>query len=105
MYQTYCSDASKEDEEVVEIDLQKEYARQRDHMERTVAALKTRLTNHQVAHRTGNSRTMAENVVLIKEINAFRKDVYNIQQKDKKIELLDRNDDDSNASSKRSMYE
>ncbi|XP_019854181.1 PREDICTED: cilia- and flagella-associated protein 57 [Amphimedon queenslandica] len=58
-----------------EKDLHKEYARQREHMERTVASLRKKLTKDSEIHRSDTVRVMQENVSLLKEINDLRREL------------------------------
>lgn len=59
----------------VDADIQKEYARQREHLERSVASLRKKLVKDTEIHRADNVRIMQENVTLIKEINDLRKEL------------------------------
>jgi len=59
----------------VDADIQKEYARQREHLERSVASLRKKLAKDSEIHRADNVRIMQENVSLIKEINDLRKEL------------------------------
>lgn len=59
----------------VDADIQKEYARQREHLERSVASLRKKLTKDTEIHRADNVRIMQENVSLIKEINDLRREL------------------------------
>lgn len=59
----------------VDADIQKEYARQREHLERSVASLRKKLVKDTEIHRADNVRIMQENVSLIKEINDLRKEL------------------------------
>ena len=56
-------------------DAQDEYARQREHLERNVTALKKKLKKESEIHKSDNVRIMQENVTLIKEINDLRKEL------------------------------
>ncbi|XP_066125551.1 cilia- and flagella-associated protein 57 isoform X2 [Saccopteryx bilineata] len=56
-------------------DLQQEYARQRDHLERNLATLKKKVVKESELHRTDYVRIMQENVSLIKEINELRREL------------------------------
>ena len=78
LYQTYF----KIDEESLskgtgqfDGDAQDEYARQREHLERNVTALKKKLKKESEIHKSDNVRVMQENVTLIKEINELRKEL------------------------------
>merc|ERR1712003_564938 len=59
----------------MDVDIQKEYARQRDHLERSVASFRKKLAKDQQIHRADNVRIMQENVSLIKEINDLRREL------------------------------
>ncbi|XP_055202500.2 cilia- and flagella-associated protein 57 isoform X4 [Gorilla gorilla gorilla] len=56
-------------------DLQQEYARQREHLERNLATLKKKVVKEGELHRTDYIRIMQENVSLIKEINELRREL------------------------------
>jgi hypothetical protein len=49
----------------LDTDIQKEYNRQRDYLEKTVASLKKQLSKDSEKHRLDNNRIMQENVTLI----------------------------------------
>ena len=49
----------------VDVDIQKEYNRQREYLERSVASLKRQLTKESEKHRSDNTKIMQENVALI----------------------------------------
>merc|ERR1711893_53755 len=59
----------------VDADIQKEYSRQREHLERSVASLRKKLSKDTEIHRADNVRIMQENVSLIKEINDLRREL------------------------------
>ncbi|XP_068949908.1 cilia- and flagella-associated protein 57-like [Petaurus breviceps papuanus] len=59
----------------VDTDLQQEYIRQREHLERNLATLKKKVLKENELHRTDNVRIMQENVSLIKEINELRREL------------------------------
>ncbi|XP_062337115.1 cilia- and flagella-associated protein 57-like [Osmerus eperlanus] len=66
--------------DVVEIvgmdaDIQREFSRQREHLEHNVASLKRKLAKDTEVHRTDNVKIMKENVSLIKEINELRREL------------------------------
>ncbi|KAJ3172248.1 Cilia- and flagella-associated protein 57 [Geranomyces variabilis] len=68
-------------------DVQQEYARQREHLERTVASLRRKVTKDQNIHRADNVRIMSENVALIKEINQLRRDLKGTRAREKAAEI------------------
>ncbi|XP_066926478.1 cilia- and flagella-associated protein 57-like [Clytia hemisphaerica] len=76
LYGKYVSDDTPE-EASVDLDIQKEYARQREHLERSVASLRKKLAKDTEIHRADNVRIMQENVYLIKEINDLRRELKN----------------------------
>ncbi|XP_071953863.1 cilia- and flagella-associated protein 57-like isoform X2 [Antedon mediterranea] len=59
----------------VDGDIQREYSRQRKHLEQSVASLRKKLTKDTEIHRADNVRIMQENVSLIKEINDLRREL------------------------------
>lgn len=59
----------------VEDDIQREYNRQRDYLERTVDSLKLKLNKDTERHRRDHNKIVSENVALIKEINELRRDL------------------------------
>jgi len=58
----------------LDTDLQKEFNRQRDYLEKSVDSLKRKLDKDSQAHRVDNMRIMKENVSLIQEINDLRRE-------------------------------
>lgn len=61
----------------VDQDIQKEYGRQREHLEKTVNSLTQKLNKNSENHKVDNIRIMQENVTLIKEVNDLRKELKN----------------------------
>ncbi|KAA3681504.1 uncharacterized protein DEA37_0008655 [Paragonimus westermani] len=59
----------------VDADIQKEFARQREHLERSVCGLRKKLAKDSELHRIGYVRIMQENVTLIGEINNLRREL------------------------------
>ncbi|XP_022105499.1 cilia- and flagella-associated protein 57-like [Acanthaster planci] len=59
----------------VDADIQREYSRQRKHLEQSVASLRKKLAKDTEIHRADNVRIMQENVSLIKEINDLRREL------------------------------
>ncbi|KXJ18311.1 cilia- and flagella-associated protein 57 [Exaiptasia diaphana] len=74
LYTKYVQDETPESTGV-DADIQREYARQREHLERSVASLRKKLTKDSEIHRADNVRIMQENVTLIKEINDLRREL------------------------------
>ncbi|GMH45741.1 hypothetical protein BSKO_13704 [Bryopsis sp. KO-2023] len=59
----------------IEEDIQQEYQRQREYLEKTVDGLKRKLNKEIEVHKTNTARIMQENVALIKEINELRREL------------------------------
>merc|ERR1719410_923241 len=59
----------------LDTDMQAEYNRQRDYLEKSVDSLKRKLEKDSQAHRIDNMRIMQENVTLITEINHLRREL------------------------------
>jgi chromosome segregation ATPase len=85
MYQFYCKEVNRKND--LDQDIQAEYNRQREHLERTVSTLKVKLSRDDRLHKTDNVRIMQENVALISEINQLRKEIKGIKQREKALEL------------------
>ncbi|KAL9654241.1 hypothetical protein ABK040_010273 [Willaertia magna] len=85
LYQTYVSEQITKQE--MDLDIQKEYERQRSYLEKTVDSLKKKLVKATETSRSDNKRTMNENVLLIREINELRKEVRTLKSKLKDKEL------------------
>ncbi|CAF3692509.1 unnamed protein product [Rotaria sp. Silwood1] len=69
------------EEATIDQDITKEYARQRDHLERTVRSLKSKVDKDSDRHKMENIRIMQENVTLIKEINDLRRELKSARVK------------------------
>ena len=78
MYQRHCKEVNRKQD--VDPDIQQEYNRQRDHLERTVATLRSKLAKEDKSHKSDNVRIMQENVALIGEINQLRKELRGMKQ-------------------------
>ena len=70
----------------VDQDIQKEYGRQREHLEKTVNSLKLKLSKDAEMHKADNIRIMQENVTLIKEVNDLRKELKNSRSRGQDLE-------------------
>ncbi|XP_042164207.1 cilia- and flagella-associated protein 57 [Oncorhynchus tshawytscha] len=75
LYEHYVQQSDVVDIVGVDADIQREYSRQREHLERNVASLKRKLAKDTEVHRTENVKIMKENVSLIKEINDLRREL------------------------------
>merc|ERR1719492_338500 len=73
LYWKYVQTGSKKLD--LNTDMQKEYNRQRDYLEKSVDSLKRKLEKDSQAHRIDNMRIMQENVTLIREINDLRREI------------------------------
>ena len=77
LYQKHVTE--QVDEQQIDEDIQKEYNRQREYLERSVESLKRKLHKDMELHRTDNMRIMQENVSLIKEINELRREIKSVR--------------------------
>ncbi|CAL8096630.1 unnamed protein product [Calicophoron daubneyi] len=66
---------NKAGDATVDADIQKEFNRQREHLERSVGGLRKKLARDSEIHRVGYVRIMQENVSLIAEINNLRREL------------------------------
>jgi len=73
LYRKYLQSAPKTID--LDTDMQKEYNRQRDYLEKSVDSLKRKLEKDSQVHRIDNMRIMQENVSLIREINDLRREI------------------------------
>ncbi|KAL6752180.1 WD repeat domain 65-like protein [Haematococcus lacustris] len=78
LYQKYCADLTEDGMEESG-DLEREAARQREYLEKTVDSLKRKLAKDSELHRTDNLRIMQENTALIKEINELRREIRSLR--------------------------
>lgn len=85
VYQKYVNDDVSEAVNVDQ-DIQKEYGRQREHLEKTVNSFKTKLKKDAETHKIENIRIMQENVTLIKEVNDLRKELKNSRSRGQDLE-------------------
>merc|ERR1712187_273768 len=73
LYKKYVPFGIKKQE--LDSDIQREYNRQRDYLEKSVESLKRKLLKDSEVHRQGNTRILQENVALIREINELRREI------------------------------
>lgn len=85
LYQKHVTDPIKPAE--LDEDIQKEYNRQREYLEKSVESLKRKLHKDMEMHRADNMRIMQENVSLIKEINELRREIKTLKQSQRGKEL------------------
>ncbi|XP_005410690.1 PREDICTED: cilia- and flagella-associated protein 57 isoform X1 [Chinchilla lanigera] len=75
LFENYVQRADMVEIAGLNTDLQLEYARQREYLERNLATLKKKVVKEGELHRTDYVRIMQENVSLIKEINELRREL------------------------------
>jgi len=73
LYKKYVPNGVKKQE--LDSDIQREYNRQRDYLEKSVESLKKKLLKDSDVHRQDNTRILQENVSLIREINDLRREI------------------------------
>merc|ERR1712217_619809 len=73
LYRKYVQSGAKKLD--LDTDMEREYNRQRDYLEKSVDSLKRKLEKDSQAHRIDNMRIMQENVKLIGEINDLRREI------------------------------
>ncbi|XP_012560110.2 cilia- and flagella-associated protein 57 isoform X1 [Hydra vulgaris] len=74
LYEKYIGNENPENTNI-DIDIHKEYARQREHLEKSIASLRKKLTKDSEIHRAENIRIIQENSTLINEINDLRRNL------------------------------
>lgn len=77
LYQRHCGEPLSA--KTVDDDVQREYGRQREYLERSVSNLKKKITKDQELQRYEANRFMNENASLIKEINDLRREVKGLK--------------------------
>ncbi|NXI39863.1 CFA57 protein, partial [Galbula dea] len=75
LYTKYVQQSDLVETEAEDIDLQQEYMRQREYLERNLAALKKKVAKDQEIHQDAYRRILQENMSLIKEINDLRQEL------------------------------
>merc|ERR1712217_943923 len=73
LYKKYVPNGIKKQE--LDSDIQREYNRQTDYLEKSVESLKRKLLKDSDVHRQDNTRILQENVALIREINELRREI------------------------------
>merc|ERR1719335_227551 len=73
LFKKYVPNGIKKQE--LDSDIQREYNRQRDYLEKSVESLKRKLLKDSEVHRQDNMRILQENVSLIREINELRRQI------------------------------
>ncbi|XP_026709706.1 cilia- and flagella-associated protein 57 [Athene cunicularia] len=74
LYRKYVNQSDLVETEAADRDLQQEYMRQREYLERNLAALKKKVVKDQKIHQAAYMHIVQENVSLIKEINDLRQE-------------------------------
>uniref|UniRef100_UPI00398EDE99 cilia- and flagella-associated protein 57 n=1 Tax=Pristiophorus japonicus TaxID=55135 RepID=UPI00398EDE99 len=72
LYEKYVPQSDVFEIATIDSDIQREFGRQRNHLEKSIATLQKKLLKDTEIHRIDNVRIMQENVALIKEINDLR---------------------------------
>jgi chromosome segregation ATPase len=87
LYKKYVPHGVKKQE--LDGDIQREYNRQRDYLEKSVESLKRKLLKDSDVHKQDNKRILQENVALIREINGLRMkiDVLKRERQQQKISM------------------
>ncbi|XP_027504713.1 LOW QUALITY PROTEIN: cilia- and flagella-associated protein 57 [Corapipo altera] len=75
LYSKYVQQSDVVEAEAVDTDLQKQYMKQQEYHERSLAVLKKKVMKDQEMHQAAYMRLMQENVSLIKEINDLRQEL------------------------------
>ncbi|NXJ89257.1 CFA57 protein, partial [Corythaixoides concolor] len=75
LYTKYVQQSDTVETEAVDTDLQQEYMRHQEYLERNLAALKKKVVTDQEIHQAAYMRIVQENVSLIKEINDLRQEL------------------------------
>ncbi|XP_062921097.1 cilia- and flagella-associated protein 57 [Mobula hypostoma] len=75
LYEKYVPQTDVFDIAAIDLDIQQEFGRQRNHLEKSIATLQKKLLTDAEIHRIDNVRIMQENVALIKEINDLRQEL------------------------------
>ncbi|XP_068095524.1 cilia- and flagella-associated protein 57 [Hyperolius riggenbachi] len=75
LYAKYVQESDAAEIVGIDADIQREHARQREHLERSLSTLQKKLAKDTEIHRVDNVRIMQENVTLIKEINELRREL------------------------------
>ncbi|NXX79282.1 CFA57 protein, partial [Urocolius indicus] len=79
LYTKYVQQSDLVETEAENTDLQQEYMRQREYLERSLAALKKKVVRDEEIHRAAYMHIMQQNVDLIKEINYLRQELKEAQ--------------------------
>ncbi|XP_035517008.1 cilia- and flagella-associated protein 57 [Morone saxatilis] len=89
IYTRYVAQSDGVEKSSVDEDIQRAFCHQRDHLEKTVNSLKTRLAKSAEEHDKVYVKIMKENVTLIAEINDLRKELRSLrtQVKEYKAQL------------------
>ncbi|NWR55089.1 CFA57 protein, partial [Bucorvus abyssinicus] len=75
LYAKYVQQSDLVETEAADTDLQQEYKRQREYLERNFAALKKKVVKDQEIHQASYRRILQENMSLIKEVNDLRQEL------------------------------
>lgn len=78
LYKKYVPNGVKKQE--LDSDIQREYKRQREYLEKSVDSLKKKLLKDSEVHRQDNMRVVDENIALIREINDLREEINHLKK-------------------------
>ncbi len=73
LYQRYCSGTAQGP--AADVDVSREYGRQREYLERTVEGLKSKLAKDSSGAHVEQLRLMSDNCALLREVNELRREV------------------------------
>lgn len=86
LYQKHVTTDSVTDKSMDE-NVEKEFARQRVFLEKTIETLKKKLSKDVNEHRSDNARILSENVQLLKEVNELRRELKHSKAREKALRL------------------
>eukprot|EP00397_Hematodinium_sp_SG-2012_P003973 GEMP01003983.1.p1 GENE.GEMP01003983.1~~GEMP01003983.1.p1 ORF type:complete len:1382 (+),score=370.47 GEMP01003983.1:167-4312(+) len=94
LYKKYVPNGVRQAE--LDVDIEKEYNRQKEYLEKSVQSLKHKLIRDSNVHRQDNVRVLQENVSLIKEINELRREITYLkhERQQQKLDVKKEGDDD-----------
>ncbi|XP_054279032.1 cilia- and flagella-associated protein 57-like [Macrosteles quadrilineatus] len=88
LYHKYSEGKQFEHSRQEDRDAQNEFLRQRDHLERTVDGLKRKLYYKESTKKNTTEKIMKDNVILIEEVNALRKELVDCKRHVKDLESI-----------------
>lgn len=94
LFNKYVQNETTKKKKFENIDLQKEFIKERAHLETTVKGLKDKFEKNLRVHAQDNSRIMAQNVDLIFEINDLKREKKNLKDEIKRKSVGSKKGDD-----------